>query len=166
MGFSRETLAALITNIEGREWHRRKVIDSNRKPEHPRASTTDDVECLFSLMRDSIGQNFTTKQVGFNIRKVYTEFTKRLDPDLPFFYHTTAHTQYREGPLPNFNTPLLKPPKKKRVPRREQPAAFAPRRATMPVQGSLSVRPRFHNVPLELPPPPGESSHLIDHSYV
>ena len=117
-------------------------------------------------MRDNIGRNFTTKQVGFNIRKVYSEFTKRLDPDLPFFYHTTAHTRYREGQLPNFNTPLLKPPKKKRIPRREQPAAFAPRRATMPVQGSLSVRPRFHNVPLELPPPPGELSHLTDHSYV
>ena len=24
--------------------------------EHPRASTTDDVECLFSMMHDSIGQ--------------------------------------------------------------------------------------------------------------
>ena len=149
LGFSRETLANLITNTEGREWHRRKVIDSTRKPEHPKAPTTNNVECLFSLVRDSIGQNFTTKQIGFNIHKVYTEFTKGLDPDLPFFYHTTALTQHREGPLPNFNTPLLKPPKKKRVPRREQP-----------------VRPCFHNVPLDLSPPPGEFSHLINHSYV
>ena len=33
----------------------------------------------------------------------------------------------------------------------EKGAAFAPRRATMPVRGSLSVRPQFHNLSLELP---------------
>jgi len=114
-------------------------------------------------MRESIGRNFTTKQVAFNIRKVYSEFTKRLDPDLPFYYYTS---KYWEGPLCSFNTPSVKPAKKKRFPRREQPAAFAPRCATMPVQGSLSVCPRFHNVPLELPPPGRVSAHLIDHSYV
>ena len=115
LGFSKETLVALITNIEGREWHRRRVINEKRKPEHPRASSTDDVECFFSVMRDSIGRSFTTKQVGFNIRKAYGEFTKRLDPDLPFYYYTSAHTRYYEGPLPSFNTPSLKPTKKKRV---------------------------------------------------
>ena len=76
---------ALITNIEGREWHRREVTNQGLKSEHPRASTTDDVEYFFSMMRDSIGQNFNTKQVKFGIRKVYAEFTKRLDPDLPYF---------------------------------------------------------------------------------
>jgi len=49
--------------------------------------------------------------------------------------------------------------------RREQPSAFAPRRATMPVRGSLAVRPKFHNLPLELPPLPGEPVHLVDHLY-
>lgn len=166
LGFSKETLVALITNIEGREWHRRLVMSSSRKPEHPRASSTDDVECFFSLMRDNIGLNFTTKQVGFNIRKIYGEFVKRLDPDLPFYYHTSTHSRFYEGPLPSFDTPSQNPPKKKRIPRREQPAAFGPRRATMPIRGSLSVRPKFHNLPLELPPPPGEPVHLIDHSYL
>ena len=52
-------------------------MSSSRKPEHPRVSSTDDEE--FSLMRDNIGQNFTTKQVGFNILKIYGEFIKRLD---------------------------------------------------------------------------------------
>ena len=52
-------------------------MSSSRKPEHPRVSSTDDEE--FSLMRDNIGQNFTTKQVGFNILKIYREFIKRLD---------------------------------------------------------------------------------------
>lgn len=165
LGFSKETLVALTTNIEGREWHRREVMNGNRKQEHPRASTTDDVECFFSMMRDSIGHNFTTKQVKFSIRKVYGEFIKRLDPDLPFYYHTSAHTRYYEGSLPCFDIPSSKPQTKKKVPRREQPNAFAPRRATMPVRGSLAVRPKFHNLPLELPPPPGGSVHLLDHTY-
>ena len=166
LGFSKETLVALTTNIEGREWHRREVANGNRKPDHPRASTTDDVECFFSMIRDDIGHNFTTKQVKFNTRKIYGEFLKRLDPDLPFYYHTSGHTQYHEGPLPQFELPSLKPPAKKKAPRREQPLAFAPQRATMPVRGSLSVRPKFHNLHLDLPPLPCGPIHLVDHSYV
>jgi len=116
-------------------------------------------------MRDTIGQNFTTKQVNFGIRKVYNEFIKRLDPDLPFFYHTSSHTHFYEGSLPHFNeTPVTKR-KIKKAPRREQPTAFAPRCATMPVRGSTSVRPMFHNLPLELPPLPTQPAHLSDHSY-
>ncbi len=46
LGFSRETLLAVITNIE-----RRRLQDA--PSEHPRAS--DNVECFFSMLRDSIG---------------------------------------------------------------------------------------------------------------
>ena len=164
LGFSKETLVALVTNIEGREWQRRQIANG-RLPEHPRASSTDDVECFFSIMRDAVGRNFTTKEVKFGFRKVCAEFTKRLDPDLPFYYHTSSHTRYYEGPLPDFNQPGERRRKARRVPRREQPAAFAPRRATMPVRGSLSVRPKFHNLPLELPPPPSGAVHVFEHSY-
>ena len=62
-GFTKETLVAVTTNIESREWRRQLC----QKPEHPRSGTSDDVECLFSVMRDTIGQDFTTKH-GF--RKV------------------------------------------------------------------------------------------------
>jgi len=55
LGFSRETLIGVITNIEGREFHRWKQFTTNQPLEHPRASSTDDVECFFSMMRD-IGQ--------------------------------------------------------------------------------------------------------------
>jgi len=143
----------VITNIEGREWHRRECSNSGVSVEHPRASSSDDVECFFSMMRDSIGRNFTTKEVKFGIRKVFAEFVKLVDPDLPFYYHTSTHTRYYEGPLPEFDKPSKKK-RTRRVPRREQPAAFGPRCATMPIRGSLSVRPKFHNLPLELPPPP------------
>ena len=164
-GFSRETLVAVITNIEGHEWRRRETLNRGGKAEHPRASSTDDVECFFSMMRDTLGQNFSTKEVGFGFRKVCFEFSKRLNPDLPFYYHTSSHTRYYEGPLPEFNVPARKPRKTSRAPRREQPSVFAPRRATMPVRGSLSVRPKFHNVPLDLPPLPTGPTHVYEHSY-
>ena len=32
-------------------------------PEHPRASTSDDVECFFSVLRDMVGKDFTHKEV-------------------------------------------------------------------------------------------------------
>ena len=60
-------MVALITNNESREWQRRKSTNAGLVAEHPRASTTDDIECFFSLMRDTIGQNFITKQVKFGI---------------------------------------------------------------------------------------------------
>jgi len=165
MGFSRETLIAITTNIEGREHLRRERISSGCPLENPRAASTDDVECFFSMMRDTIGENFTTKQVKYGMRKIMCEFLKRINPDLPFYYYTSAHHRYYEGAHPDFDKAPLKQPKDKRVPRREQPAGFGPRRATMPVRGTLAVRPKFHNAPLELPPPPSAPIVLHEHSY-
>lgn len=62
-GFSRETLVALIANIESRDWRRSFALRENIPPEHPRASTTDDVECFFSVLRDTVGKHFTLKEV-------------------------------------------------------------------------------------------------------
>ncbi len=91
------------------------------------AVATDDVEYFFSMMRDSLGKNFTTKEVDIGFRKVCSEFTKQLDPDLPFYYHTSSHTRYYEGPLPDFSKPSEKKRRKNhRTPRREQPSAFVP----------------------------------------
>ena len=121
LGFSRETLVAVITNIEGREL--RRLQDT--PPEHPRASSTDDVECFFSMLRDSIGENFTTKEAKYAFRKVCFEFSKRIDPELPFYYHTSSHTRFYEGPLPSFNEPVSKPRNIYAKPaRRDRPAAF------------------------------------------
>ena len=62
-GFTRETLIALVANIESREWRRKFNKDQNIAAEHPRASTTDDVECFFSVLRDIVGADFTLKEV-------------------------------------------------------------------------------------------------------
>lgn len=167
LGFSRETLAAVIAIVESREWRHIENISYGRNPEHPRASSTDDVECFFSVMCDSIGRNFTVKEVNHGFRKACAEFTKWLDPDLPFYYHTSSHTCFYEGAMPEFSESRSSTRRKnRRVPRREQPATFVPRRATMPVRGSLTVRAQFHNVPIELPPlPTAGSVHIVEHSY-
>ena len=35
----------------------------------------------------------------------------------------------------------------------------------MPTRGSLTVRAQFHNVPIELPPLPSDTLHVLEHSY-
>ena len=55
---------ALVANIETREWRHRYNIDNGIPLEHPRASTTDDVECFFSVLRDTIGKDFTLQEVN------------------------------------------------------------------------------------------------------
>ena len=62
-GLSRETLIALTTTIESREWMRRRCISDNIPLEHPRTSSTDDVECFFSVLRSMVGEHFTSKAV-------------------------------------------------------------------------------------------------------
>ena len=62
-GFSRETLVALFANIKSRQWRCAYNAKDGILPEHPRASTTDDVECFFSVLRDSVGKDFTLQQV-------------------------------------------------------------------------------------------------------
>ena len=62
---SKETLIAVTTNIEGTEHLRQQRINSGSSLENPRVSSTDDVECFFSMIRDTIGQNCTTKELEY-----------------------------------------------------------------------------------------------------
>ena len=62
-GFTREILIALAAYIEAREWRSQHNYHLGIPAPHPRSCTTDDVECFFSIMRDSIGKDFTLKQV-------------------------------------------------------------------------------------------------------
>ena len=103
-------------------------------------------------------------QVFYGWRKVTHEFLKRMDPDLPFYYHTSTHTRFYEGVMPAFDTKPSKKPREKRIPRYELLGTND--RVTMAVRGASSVRTKFHNVPLELPPPPGISNlFTYEHSY-
>ena len=62
-GFSRETLIALVANIESRKWRRQYIVDNDLSLEHSQASMTDDIECFFSVLRDTVGKDFIIKEV-------------------------------------------------------------------------------------------------------
>ena len=55
---------ALVADIETREWRHRHNIDNSIPLEHARASTTDDVECFFSVLKDTVGKDFTLQEVN------------------------------------------------------------------------------------------------------
>ena len=114
-------------------------------PEHPRASTTDAVECFFSLIRNMIGNHFTVKDIQFAWRKLCNEFTKRLDKELPFYYYTSRHERFFEGERPGFDI-FQEPksnPRHQRVRRREQPGNLVSGRATLVQSGAKSIRRQF-----------------------
>lgn len=94
------------------------------------------------------------------------EFQKRIDPDLPYYYFTSSHGRYYEGEQPSFNQPSTHSGshRTRRVPRRER-AVFVSGRATLPVRGTQHIRAQFHNLPLDLPPPPSVLRNISEHSY-
>ena len=161
-------MIAITTDIESREWKRCSNLDASLPPEHPRASTTDDVECFFIVLRDMVGKHFTLKEVKFGWRKACVEFAKRLDPDLKFYYHTSTHDRFYEGPMPDFSQfqHPKRNPRHQRVRRREQPSSLISGRASLATPSARSIRMTYHNVPLELPPLPGSlQQHLPEQSY-
>ena len=164
-GFTRETLNAMVANIEGREFRRVFLSSRDLPPEHPRACSTDDVECFFSILRDNLGADFTLKRVQYSWRRCCIEFAKRIDPSLPFFYFTSAHDRFFEVPRPNFSLPSRNVPRVQRVRQREMLTGHAPGRTTLPTAGSRSVRLTYHNVAVNMPPAPRQQSHLTDHTY-
>ena len=88
-----------------------------------------------------------------------------MDPDLPFYYHTSGHSRYYTDLMPDFFTKPSKQKKPTRIPRYE--LLGASNRITLAVRGESSVRTKFHNVPVELPPPPSVPNQSIihEHSY-
>lgn len=170
-GFTRETLIAITTNIESQEFQRRQIVVTGGNIEHPRASTTDDVECFFSILRDNLGKDFTLKHVQFEWRKLCVEYMKRIDPNLPFYYYTSAHDRFYEGPRPDFSQSSSdhskRNPRQQRPRRIEQPGRLVHGRATLAVPGARSLRMQFHNVPVDIPPPPSslDQINILEHSY-
>ena len=99
----------------------------------------------------------------FGRRKVTHEFVKRIDPDLPFFYSTSSHSRFYEGEMPDLMLPN-NPPRERRLPQRE--LLGANNGVTLSIRNSASICTKFHNLPIDLPPPPGQHNYLTDeHSY-
>ena len=102
-------------------------------------------------------------KVYFGWRKVTEEFVKRMDPELPYYYHTTKHGWYYEDLMPDFSVKPNKV-KKTKLPRYE--LLGSNERISFSVRGDTSIRAKFHNVPVNLPPPPNTLNPCIhEHSY-
>ena len=166
LGFTREVVHALIAGIESVQWKRHEYAALEKTMENPRSSTTDDVECMFSIMRDLTGKHFTLREARNTWRKCCIEFSKRLDPDLGFYYFSSAHDRFFEGDRPNFDEKHTRSRRPKRLRRREQPSHLMFGRATLPERGARSTRMTFHNLPLPIPPPlESTKQHVFEHSY-
>lgn len=73
-----------------------------------------------------------------------------MDPDLPFFYHTSKHSHFYEGLMPDFSVTPAKKRKPKRLPRYELLGEND--RISFSVRGDSSIRAKFHNMPSSTPP--------------
>lgn len=163
-GTMRETLIALTTTIESREWVRRRNRAMNLPPEHPRSSTTDDVECFFSILRNMIGMHFTVKDVRFAWRKVCIELRKRIGtfPFTTMCPNMSVSLREIDPPLRCLNNPRHQPIRKK-----DQPGQLVPSRTSLVQSGQRSIRRTYFNIPIELPPPPTPTLTPFhsDHTY-
>ena len=157
-GLTREVVVGLVANLESR--HLRRIENAQRglQPEHPRSSSTDDVEGFISLLHEMLGPIFDIKQFYSEQPKILNEFKKRIDSDLGFFYWTGAKTRYNDSELPSFNEPsgpgLVERLDKVQLSRRGDPGVFVGNRASLPQKGQLTVRAKFHRAPIALPPLP------------
>ncbi|CAH1242354.1 Hypp6614 [Branchiostoma lanceolatum] len=157
LGWSRETLIAVTTNIESMEL-RRKGNAAIGYEEHPRAGTTDDVEGFFAGLHRHLGNTFTLKQLHERWPTEVREFSKRIDPDLPFYYWT-VNERYRalEDPYASFNEEpedgslrlhRLRPC------RREDASIFTSARGFLPVRNRGTIRQLMHRPEVPLPEVP------------
>lgn len=104
-GFTREIIVGLVANLETCQQRREEYTERDLPPEHPRASSTDDVEGIIALFHEVIGVVFDTKEFYDEFPKIMNEFSKKSDPNLSFYYWTGSQTRYRDFPLPSFNEP-------------------------------------------------------------
>ena len=155
-GLTRELVVALVANIESRELRLREYDRRQMKAEHPRASSSDDVEGFFSLLHSMSGPVFDLKQFYDESRKILNEFSKRINPVLPFFYWSGKNERFRDFELPSFDQAsrpgAVERLDRVKISRRGDPGVFVANRASLPQKGQLTCRAMFHKTPIALPP--------------
>ena len=75
---TREVITGLVANIETREQRRKDYAERMLRPEHPCASSTDDVEGIMSLFHEMLGAVFDMKEFFDEFPKILNEFAKRM----------------------------------------------------------------------------------------
>ncbi|CAH3189061.1 unnamed protein product [Porites evermanni] len=101
-GFSCETVVAVANNIESMEFQRCQNNEIGYE-EHPRAGSTDDVEAIIAFLHRILGVVFTLKQFKSGWRNIVRCFTKRMSPDLPFYYWTLNERFRDEDQMTSFD---------------------------------------------------------------
>ncbi|XP_078667520.1 uncharacterized protein LOC144909356 [Branchiostoma floridae x Branchiostoma belcheri] len=154
-GLTREVVVALLCNIESQEQRRNMQTTRGLPPEHPRAGTSDDVEAFIATLHGLLGPIFDQKAFRENYRKICHEYAKRIDRDLPYWYHTGINTRF-QSELPSFDQPSGHTERldRTRESRFADPGIDNPCRVQMPRRGARTIRATFHNREEELPPPP------------
>ena len=131
-------------------------MERGLRPEHPRASSSDDVEGFVALLHEVLGLAFDLKQFYSESTKILNEFRKRIDPNLAFYYWTGVKDRYRDFELPSFNKPtgpgIVERLDEVTFSRRGDPGVFVANRASLLQRGQLTARAKFHKAPVELPP--------------
>lgn len=139
--FTRETMIALTTNIKSLQWRR----ETDREPEQPHASTTDDVQCNFSIMRVLSGSHFTVhtaNTIGTKcVWSFQNEYTLLCPPTTTL---TVIRGFMREIGLPSASLGTRQ---------WEQLSQLMYGRVTLPTPGAKSPRMTFYKITAELPPP-------------
>lgn len=139
------------------EFRRQYGVEKGLPPEHPRAGSTDDVEGIFAFLHGLLGPIFDEKAFHDVFPKVISEYTKKCDPDLPFYYYTGSNDCYNDGSLASFNVPSSTGEERLDrvcISRRADPGVFVANRAVIPQRGQLSVRSAHFKPAESLPPPP------------
>ena len=153
LGFSRVSLIAVTCNIESMEI--RRTLCAQCGPENPRASSTDDVECFFSIMHEHLGKDCTLKNFQNRWKVACHELGKRLDESLPFYYYTSNKKRFGIDE-PDFDEPSEGPSRLQKMSfaRREHVGRKMIGRSAMITRGKASLRQQFHAGPVQLPPLP------------
>lgn len=111
----------------------------------------------FAFLHELLGLIFDEKAFHDAFPKVMLEYTKKCDPDLPFYHYTGGNERYNPGCLPSFNRPSgsrLERLDRVIISRRSDPGVFMYDRASIPQTGQLTAR-AAHFKPAEcLPPAP------------
>lgn len=141
----------VMVDTESTELRWLENVHAGVSQEHPRSSTTDDVECFFSVMRDAAGWNFTQEHAQVQFWKIGRVLETHWPGLAILLVQVSAQSLLRRS-LPGlqrhsaFKTQETWGEYQMRV-----TSSFG---ATLPVTNSLSVRLQFHSRPLALPPPP------------
>ena len=153
---TREIIVAVTTNIESQEFRRCYGEEKGLPPEHPRAGSSDDVEGIFAFLHELLGPIFGEKEFHDAMPKVMLEYTKKCDPELPFYHYTGVNERFKSGNLCSFNQPSEHAERLDvvKISRRADPGVFVVNRAIIPQRGQLTVRAAHFRPAEELPPPP------------